>query len=566
MLSHIHISNFAIVDELELDFSPGMSTLTGETGAGKSIVVDALGFALGDRADSGFVRHGAERAEISVTFDVRHNEPVQNWLVQQDIDNDDDCLLRRVIGSDGRSRAYINGSQVPVQTLKQLGDMLVDIHGQHEHQSLLKPDMQRTLLDSYGQHQEQLAKVQDIYQQWRDAHRELDTLSGSERDHEDRLELLGYQLDELETLNLQPGEQEQLDQEHARLANANRLLDTGQQVYQRLSEDESSLLDQLERMVSDVSGLANVDDRFGDIASTLNMAAEQSQDAARSLRQLLENTELDPERLQEVEQRISAIHDLARKHRVPAKELPEVHARIARELDGLKNAEGRIRELQSIIEQTQQDYAQHAAELKQLREKASKRLAKAITQNMHQLGMPGGVLEIRLHDQPLDRLSPAGTEKVEFMVSANPGQPVKPLTKVASGGELSRISLAIQVITAANVQVPTMIFDEVDVGIGGGVAEVVGEQLHALSANTQVICVTHLAQVAAQGDNQYMVSKLASSNVTQTQIRHLSNEERVQEIARMMGGKEITEQTLALAQEMIGHARSSRKNKGKRAG
>jgi DNA repair protein RecN (Recombination protein N) len=284
------------------------------------------------------------------------------------------------------------------------------------------------------------------------------------------------------------------------------------------------------------------------------------------MRQVLENTELDPARLQEVEERISVIHELARKHKVAARELVDVQQRIARELDDLKNAEGRIKELQAVISQAEKSYLQHAAELKKLRVKSAKRLARAVTENMQLLGMPGGVFDINFHDLPVDKLSASGTEKVEFVVSANPGQPTKSLTKVASGGELSRISLAIQVISAANIQVPTMIFDEVDVGIGGGVAEVVGEQLHALSGNTQVICVTHLAQVACQADHHFMVSKLATSNVTQTQIRFLTADERVQEIARMMGGKEITEQTLAHAGEMIEKAQSGRKKKGKRAG
>jgi DNA repair protein RecN (Recombination protein N) len=566
MLNHIHISNFAIVDKLELDFSSGMSALTGETGAGKSIVVDALGFALGDRADSGFVRHGADRAEISVTFDIHGCRAIQDWLLEQDMDADDECLLRRVIGSDGRSRAYINGSQVPVQVLRELGDMLVDIHGQHEHQSLLKSDMQRALLDSYGQHQQALDAVREDYIRWRDAQRNLENLSGSERDHASRTELLGYQLDELKTLGLQQGEVEQLDQEHKRLANANRSLETGQKVYFALAEDESSLVNKLEEFVSDLSELSRFDERFNDIAELLNVAAMQGQDAARAMRQVLENTELDPQRLQEVEQRISVIHELARKHKVTARELMDVQQRIAQELDDLKNAEGRIRELQAVISQAEKDYHLHAAELKKLRLKSGRHLARAVTDNMQLLGMPGGVFDITFHDLPVDRLSAGGTEKVEFVVTANPGQPAKPLTKVASGGELSRISLAIQVISAANVQVPTMIFDEVDVGIGGGVAEVVGEQLHALSGNTQVICVTHLAQVACQAGHHFMVSKLASSNVTQTQIRRLSADERVQEIARMMGGKEITEQTLAHADEMIARAQTSRKKKGKRTG
>jgi len=566
MLRHLHIRNFALVESLELDFEPGMSVLSGETGAGKSILLGALGLTLGDRADSGVVRHGAERAEISASFNISTLPAVRSWLAERELEMEDECILRRTVSSDGRSRAYINGQPAPVQSLRELGEQLVDIHGQHAHQSLLKRDIQRQLLDSFAAQVTVAKETFSAYRQWQQLNDEFQALSQASSERDSRLELLRYQVQELETLQLGENELAELDEEHARLANANRLLEGSQNALGLLHEkDEQSIASLLEHTLGELQTLQGYDSRLGPTCELLEGAAIQAKEAATELRHYVDSLELDPERLNWVEQRLAAIHDLARKHRTEPEQLPALQQQLQQELDELEQAGSRLDGMQAAIDKALADYQRLANKLSQGRQKGAKELAQQVSDNMHELGMGGGRFDIALN--PLDNgPGPNGNESVEFQVSANPGQPLRPLSKVASGGELSRISLAIQVITAGQEGIPTLIFDEVDVGVGGGVAEMVGRQLRDLGDNRQVLCVTHQPQVAAQGHHHFQISKSSQGDSTCTQVSLLEGEERVAEVARMSGGVKITEQTLDHARELIAQAQRSSGGNKKKAG
>ncbi len=569
MLTQIRLRDFAIVDELELEFSGGMTALTGETGAGKSILVDALGLALGDRGDSGVVRHGAERAEIEAGFDISALPAVAGWLSDQDLDADSDCMLRRVIGKDGRSRAYINGRSVTLQALQELGAQLIDIHGQHEHQSLLRRDMQRALLDDYAGHESQLDMLATLYREWKRASEEVMQLRQAVEERTARGELLRYQVQELQSLALHNDEVDTLNQEHARLANVGRLLETSQRALSQIYEGEDGTAQQsLSQALHEIDALCELDPSLGETRELLNGALIQLQEGADALRRYTDRLELDPERLNQVELRLGSIHDLARKHRIVPQELPAQLALLELELDGLENADARLDTLQARIDELTGEFSQKAGLLSSARRSAAKTLSTRVSAIMAQLGMPGGRIDIQVEGATPVRFTPTGIDAIEFLVSANPGQPLRPLSKVASGGELSRISLAIQVITANSGRIPTLIFDEVDTGIGGGVAEVVGRQLRTLGEARQVLCVTHLPQVAAQAHHHLQVSKLSGKDHTRTSIRVLNVEQRTDELARMLGGVEITTQTLAHAEEMLTRAQQEPANatKGKPRG
>jgi DNA repair protein RecN (Recombination protein N) len=550
MLRHIHIRHFAVVDTLELGLSPGMTVLTGETGAGKSILLDALGLALGDRGDSGIIRAGAERAEVSADFDIAGVPDVQQWLQAQDLDDDGQCLIRRTISRDGRSKGYINGRPVPMQSLRELGEMLVDIHGQHAHQSLLKRDMQRQVVDDFAGHQQLLDAVAAHYRRWRELRAALDQLTASRAAREDRLELLRYQVQELEALELRQDELEELDAEHDRLANLNQLREEGQQVLQALAEDDNgALIGGLEHAAAQLQRLRDFDAALANACEALQSAAIQAREAGGELRDYLEALSLDPQRLQEVSDRLAALHDLARKHHVTPEALVPLLAELQAELHGLETADVELDATAREVAATEAAYRAGAEKLTASRAKAAKRLAKAVSENMRQLGMKDGRFEVAF--EPLEAFTAAGLERVEFQVTTNPGQPLQALAKVVSGGELSRISLAIQVIIAGTGRIPTLIFDEVDVGIGGGVAEIVGRLLRGLSTERQVLCVTHQPQVASLAHHHLQVSKQSHKKTTLTAVAPLSAEGRVDEIARMLGGVEITPQTLSHAREMI---------------
>ncbi|MCO6413464.1 MAG: DNA repair protein RecN [Thiogranum sp.] len=555
MLVALHIRDFAIIDELEIELAPGMTALTGETGAGKSILLDALGLLLGDRADAATVRHGAERADISASFDVSALDDARNWLAKRELDLDGECQLRRVIASEGRSRAYINGSPVPVQSLRELGELLVDIHGQHEHQSLMKRDLQRQLLDSHGGHQALLAELAAIQHDWKQTRQQIEAIVGSGQDKESRVEFLKFQLQELDALAPQAGEAQQLHEEHGRLANAGQLLETCARHLERLYDDDSSAQSLLGQALADLEPLTAIDSALRDASEMINGALIQLEEGVDQLRACRDRLELDPQRLQWVEQRLDALHQVARKHRIEVTELGAFHERLGTELEQLEQADRVLDALQQQRRAREESYARAAAELHRQRLATADLLSRQVTQAMQTLGMHGGrfQVEVTANDNP-SALSAHGNDSIEFLVSANPGQPLRPLAKVASGGELSRISLAIQVIAAADTRIPTLIFDEVDSGVGGAVAETVGQQLQALGMHHQVMCVTHLPQVACHARQHLQVTKLTGDKTTRTRIRELNGDERLEEIARMLGGQKITDSTRRHAREMLDSA------------
>lgn len=560
MLSHIHIRNFAIVDEVDVEFDAGMTALTGETGAGKSILVDALGLVLGDRAEGGVIRHGCDRAEISAGFDIGGNAAATSWLAERELDMDGECQLRRVISRGGRTRGYINGQPSPMQSLRELGEMLVDIHGQHEHQSLLRSGVQRQLLDDFGGHHALLSKVAGLYGEWQAAREELDALIRNDTERDARLDLLRYQLQELEALGMTVDDIRSIDEEHSRLANAGQLLETCQQGLARLDADDGNAACSLiNRTLEELAEVAALDSRLEDSTRLLNEASILVQECIDSLRQYADRLELDPERLHWLEERIGVLHDLARKHRCPAEELPAVQASMRRELDSIEHADQHREALQARLNELETRYTDAARRLSGKRSKAAVNLGRAISGAMQTLGMAGGVFEAAVVPRSDRAFSAHGADSVEFRVTANRGQPVQPLARVASGGELSRISLSIQVISAGSDTTPTMIFDEVDSGIGGSVAEIVGQKLRALGTERQILCVTHLPQVAALAHHQLQVSKLAGEDTTRTRIRALDDAERMDEIARMLGGVKITRQTREHAREMLGQAQAAGK-------
>ncbi len=558
MLRYLHIRNFAIIDNLEIDFEPGMTVLSGETGAGKSILIDALGLLLGDRADSEAVRHGSERAEVSAEFLLDDTSQAREWLQQRDMldaDHAESCLIRRTVSADGRGRATINGGPTTVRELKELGEFLLDIHGQHAHQSLLKADIQRDLVDDFGKHQELRQRIADLYREYRHISERLASLENRDEDGGLRADYLKYQIAELEALKLSDDEVASLDSEHKRLANAGRLLQDGQQAMNLLYEgDEGSAYEQLNQVVHLLHGLQKLDSSFNDIAETVESARILIQEAGFSLRDRIESLDLDPARLDWVEKRLGAIHDIARKHQVRPEDLGQHLQNLSEELGGLESAGEEIEKLQGELKRLQTEYADLARDLHQARCTTATRLATEVQTIIRELGMPQGCFEIQVN--ALEETQPRmhGADLIEFLVSANPGQSPRPLNKVASGGELSRISLAIQVVAAESTHVPSLIFDEVDTGIGGGVAEIVGRQLAELGRTRQTLCVTHLPQVAAQATHHLFVGKEIVDGMTRTRISTLAPEARVEEIARMLGGVDITEQTRAHAAEMLGVA------------
>ncbi len=550
MLRQINIKNFAIIDNLDLELKSGMTVVTGETGAGKSIVIDALDVALGDRADSKMIRHGCDRCEIALTFDITHIPAAQQWLQAKDFDNENnEVLIRRVTTTEGRSRNYINGQSATLQQLRDMGKLLIHIHAQHENQSLIKKDEQRQLLDAYANHTNLLNKVSEHYQHWQHIKNEITQLQTGDTDTQARLELLTYQVNELDALQLQENEIDTLHAEHKLLANADTLLTNYQQALNLLTDnDDATILSQLYQVRSI---LADNADHMKDIIELLQNAEIQITEASQELRHYFDSVEVNPQRLQEVESRLALLHDTARKHKVTPEQLYERQLSLQTELSNLQNCEQRLAELIQQEQSALTDYLSTAKRLQASRKKASKKLNKLVSDSIQRLGMPEGHFAIDITEDKNTNPTIHGIDHVQFMVSANPGQPLRPLAKVASGGEMSRISLAIQVITAQTDATPSLIFDEVDVGIGGGTAEIVGQLLKKLGHTAQVLCITHLPQVAAQGDHHLMIGKHSVDNSTASTINFLSPEARIDEIARMLGGVKITQQTLAHAKEML---------------
>ena len=551
MLTHIDIRDFAIIERLELDLAAGMTAITGETGAGKSIMLDAIGLVLGDRAEATMVRHGARRADISATLDVSSPE-VLAWLEQNDLDAGEECVLRRVITAEGRSRCYINGSSTTVGNLRQLGEHLVNIHGQHAHQSLLRPADQRALLDSHGDLAALSAEVAAAYDRWRAIRQRLDEMQSAAHGRQSRLDLLSFQLNELQELDLKPGEFQIIEETLQRLSHADQLKQYALGGYDLLYEtDNGSVHAMITSVLGDLQAAREIDADFGEPAELLESALIQVEEAAQTLRALSDRFEADPQALAEVESRFNRAQALARKHQTLPESLPELAAAMAAEIAELTDPEQSVAALEQELAAAADAYDRAAARLGEARRKTAVALEKQITASMQELGMEGGRFGVEITPRGDDERSPHGRESIRFMVSANPGQPLKPLTGVASGGELSRISLAIQLAAVEKMQLPTLIFDEVDSGIGGAVADVVGRQLRRLGERCQVFCVTHLPQVAACAHHHLRVEKIKSGNSTRTQLVPLDEQQRVEEIARMLGGARLTKQSRAHAKEML---------------
>ena len=552
MLKYLSIRNFVIVETLELEFSSGFTALTGETGAGKSILIDALSLALGERGDAGMVRSGCERAEIAAEFDIGALPTLQAWLREQALAGDDDvCLLRRTLDSGGRSRGFINGSSATLQQMRAAGELLLDIHGQHAHQSLLRAGAQRELLDSHAGLGKVSEQVAERYQAWQALQRRRTQLEQNAEAVAAERELLNFQRRELETLNFSDGEWQTLQADHSRLSHAAGLLETAQFGVEVLSDADTACLAQLNALVARLRAGLEFDASLQDTLTMLVSVQNELQEAVYAFRHYQEKLDADPQALQQMESRIADVMEAARKYRVKPELLPQALLQVMARLDEL----GGTADLAELARQeavAHDEYLALAKKLSAARAKAAKQLSAEITAAMQTLAMQGGQFAVAL--LPLAEGNAHGLESVELQVSANPGSPLRSLAKVASGGELSRISLAIQVAASDAASVPTLIFDEVDSGIGGRVAEIVGSLLKQLGKRHQVLCVTHLPQVAAQADQQWQVSKAVEQGVTLSHIQILKGEQRVEEIARMLGGVKITATTRKHAAELLGIA------------
>ncbi len=551
MLAQLTISNFAIVRELEIDFHSGMTAITGETGAGKSIAIDALGLCLGGRAEADMVRAGASRADLCARFSLKDTPAALRWLEANQLEDGRECLLRRVISSDGRSRGFINGTAVPLSQLRELGQLLIQIHGQHAHQLLIKPDHQKNLLDGYAGEVELTQRMTEHYRQWHQSCRALAQHQQQSHDRAARAELLQYQLKELNEFHPQAGEFEQIDEEYKRLANSGQLLSTSQQALNLLADGEdTNLQSQLYAAKQLVSELVSMDNKLSGILDMLEEATIQIGEASEELRHYSDRLDLDPNRLFELEQRLSRQINLARKHHVSPEELPAFHQSLLDEQQQLDDQADSLETLTLAVNKHHQLALETALQLHQRRTVSAQELATLITDSMHTLSMPHGQFTI---DVSFDEhhLTADGADRIEFRVTTNPGQPLQSIAKVASGGELSRIALAIQVITARKMETPALIFDEVDVGISGPTAAVVGKLLRQLGESTQVMCVTHLPQVAGCGHHHFVVSKETDGEMTETHMQPLDKRARLQELARLLGGSEVTRNTLANAKELL---------------
>lgn len=551
MLNQLTVSNFAIADHVEILFDKGMTVLSGETGAGKSIILDALGLALGDRADTSMVRHGEEKADISAVFELENHADAKTWLKNHDLDDGDQCILRRVITSEGRSRGYINGHPSPLQNLKAIGEILIDIHSQHEHQSLLNKDNHRLILDNFAQITSLSEKVSNEYKEWSKKSKHLSNLENNQDEIMSRIQLIQFQVDELDTLNLLENEVSGLEKEQAELSNAELLLSKTHSALSLCDEEDTNINQMLSHASSLLNNLPTENTQLAEALSMLNEAQIQVDEAANNLRHFVDNFELNPERLTEIEERLSSLYQLARKHRCEPEELISVHKKLTNELESYNQGDQNLEELQKEVSRLEQTYLNSAQEQRQARQNIAKSMEKQIAEQLALMDMKSVKFSVSISALEKSKVNQYGIDAIEFLISTNPGQPAKPINKVASGGELSRISLAVQVIVAKSSTIPTLVFDEVDVGIGGGTAQIVGKLLKNLGKKGQVICVTHLPQVASQGDHHYFISKRENNGSVQSSIDLLDKKDRTQEIARMLGGVKITDQTLAHAKEMI---------------
>lgn len=555
MLASLQIRDFAIVDQISVDFGPGMTVLTGETGAGKSILVDAVGLVLGERGGSQLVRSGAKRAEFSAEFDIGGLAHVRDWLEEQALDQEDACLLRRVISADGRSRAFVNGNAVTMQQLKSLGELLLDIHGQHFHQSLGRRPIQRDLLDHFGKLLDERRETEAAFDKWQSLQQQHDDLVAADSDRASRLDLVEFQLGELDALAVSDGELGELRAERQKLLHSGKLAEGVSAALASLGQNESgNATGLLAEAIRGIDPLTDYDQELVAVQELLDNASIQVGEALESLQRYGDAIDMDPARRDWVEERLDALQSVARKHRTTVEEIPALTARLRQEFDELSHAEERGQELELQAAAAKDAYFSFANALSRVRKKAAMEFGSAVTEAMGGLGMPGGAFEIRVDSLPDDNARAWGIDDIEFLISANPGQPPMPLSKVASGGELSRMSLAIQVIASDGSLIPTMVFDEVDSGVGGSVAEMVGRRLQELGATRQVLCVTHLPQVASLAAHHLRISKVSDGKATRTGVTVLGKDERIDEIARMLGGVEITQKTLDHAAEMIAGA------------
>lgn len=558
MLTQLHIRHFAIVDELTIDFQMGMTAITGETGAGKSIALDALGLCLGARAESAMVRPGSSRAEVTASFNVHNLAGVMAWLAHHELldetsnQSEDNCIVRRTLTAEGRSKGFINGAPVPISLLRELGAMLVSLHGQHDHHLLMKPEHQIQLLDRFAHHPQLLQQTQMAHKHWRRLIREQKELQLQQAAQESRRQLLQYQVSELKEFNLSAEDFAQLEADHRRLANASGLLDDAQFSLNCLYDGEhNNTYTLLQSVIERLSEASALDNQLEPIVGMLNEAAVQIEEAARELRSYQDHIDLDPELLVQCEQQMSQALVLAKKHQVAPHELVSLRNNLKHELTTITQCDARLTELDDEIHAAQKSFVAAASTLSASRSKAASQLAAEVVATMHKLNMPEGEFAVVVEANADAYASSRGIDDVRFLVSANAGQPLQPLNKVASGGELSRISLAIQVLTAGQDNLPTMIFDEVDVGVSGPTATMVGKLLRQLGQLNQVLCVTHLPQVAARAHQQMFVSKHTEAGQTITSMQALTNEHRIEELARLLGGDIITQHTLANARELL---------------
>ncbi|KPV41658.1 hypothetical protein AN478_00815 [Thiohalorhabdus denitrificans] len=559
MLQHLSIRNLAVMAACDIELGPGFTVLTGETGAGKSILVDALGLVLGDRADLDQVRGGTEQAEITAAFQLPADSPARGLLREQALEGDDgECIIRRVLAREGRSKAFVNGRPTPVQTLKELGQWLVDIHGQGEHHTLLNGSTQRDLLDAFAGATEQAGWVAEAWRTWRAAQEKLGELERSQGEREERRELLRFQVGELEELALQPGETEQLEAERARLGSVHRLMEGAQGLVQLLYEEEGSVSERLGHAQAELEGLAETDPELAEARDLVANSAAQAEEAAEAVRGYLNRLEADPERLEVVQERLDTVYQLSRKHHADPEELVDLAGRLRAELDELEELGPRLQAAREEVERTRGIYADAAADLSRMRKAGAEKLAERVTEEIQVLGMPDAALEVAVDTaEDAEEGGGHGMDRVELRVRTNPGEPPRPLAKIASGGELSRLSLGIQVVLARHTEVPTLIFDEVDVGVSGAVAESVGRKLRTVGERSQVLAVTHLPQVAAQGHHHLRIFKETDAEGAYTRVEPLTREERVEEIARILGSRNVTDSTRANAREMLTEAETA---------
>ena len=554
MLTQLTINNFAIVRQLEIELAKGMSVITGETGAGKSIAIDALGLCLGQRIEISMVREGQERAEICATFFIEPTNPAYQWLQEQELqdpDNPSDCILRRVINADGRSKAFINSTPVSASQLKEIGQYLIHINGQHASQLLLKNDYQLQLVDTFAHHNDLLAQMREDYRAWKNLQTQVKNFQQKVAENEAKKQLLQYQVEELDEFALRPNEYLELEEDQRRLSNSEQLTQLSQSALQLLSENETVSIDSmLYRATQYIDELSKLDPRYVSVQTMLNDALIQVQEATSEVQHLASHIEQDPMLLQEIEQRLGQALQLARKHNVKPEELVEWHQKLKAELTALldfsESEERLILEEKAAFEKMQHT----AKQLHESRSQAARKLAQQVTHSIKGLAMENAEFFIEVNSD-LAKVAANGADNIVFTLRSNLGQQAQPLAKVASGGELSRISLAIQVLTSDQSAIPTLIFDEVDVGISGKTASVVGKLLRQLGDKCQVLCVTHLPQVACHGHHQFNVEKFTVDDKTETKMTALSQEERVPALARLLGGSEITELALANAQEML---------------